>query len=66
MSYGNTRQRAPFDAEIGTAVAASDQELRVAFASLARRAQAEGAVPASIDPDATGGAVLAFLQGMAS
>jgi len=59
-------ERAPFDAEIGMAVAASDQELRAAFASLVRRAQAEAEVPASIDPDATAWAVLAFMQGMAS
>ncbi len=59
-------ERAPFDAEIGKAVAASDQELRVAFASLVRRAQAEAEVPAAVDPDATAWAVLAFMQGMAS
>lgn len=59
-------ERAPFDAEIGKAVAASDQELRIAFASLVRRAQAEAEVPASVDPDATAWAVLAFMQGMAS
>lgn len=59
-------ERAPFDADIAKAVAASDRELRAAFASLVRRAQAETELPASLDPDATAWALLAFMQGMAS
>lgn len=59
-------ERAAFDPALAAAVAASDQELRGAFAGLVRRAQAEGEVAASVDPDAAAWAVLAFMQGMAS
>ena len=59
-------ERAAFDPAIATAMAASDRELRAAIAGLVRRAQGEGEVEPSVDPDAAAWAVLAFMQGMSS
>lgn len=58
--------RAAFDPVIGAAITASDEELGAGIAQLVVRAQAEGAVPATVDPAAAGWAVLSFMQGMAS
>ena len=57
-------ERAAFDPAIAAAVAASDHELRMTFAGMVRRAQAEGELAAAVDPDATAWAVRAFIQGM--
>lgn len=59
-------ERAAFDPVIADAVASSDRELRAAIAGLVNRARAEGEVPGSVDADAVGWGVLAFMQGMAS
>ena len=59
-------ERAAYDHAIGEAIAASDRELREAFARLVRRAQAEGEVAVSIDPDVAAWGVLALMQGSAS
>jgi AcrR family transcriptional regulator len=58
-------ERAAFDPEIAAVVAASDHELRAALAKMIRKAQAEGEVRASVDPDAAAWAARAFIQGMA-
>lgn len=55
--------RAAFDPQIGRVIAASDAELRSLLAALVRRAQGEGEVSASIDPDAVAWAYLALAQG---
>lgn len=59
-------ERAAFDPEIAAAVAASDHELRSALADMMRKAQVNGQLPASVDPDAVAWAARAFIQGMAS
>ena len=59
-------ERAAFDPEIAVAVATSDHELREALAEMIRRAQADGRLPASVDPDAAAWAARAVVKGMAT
>ena len=59
-------ERAAFDPDIAAAIATSDDEMRTGLAQLVQRAQSEGEVDESVDPDAAAAALLALMQGMAT
>lgn len=59
-------QQALVDPDIAAAIAASDAQVRGLLASLVQRAQHEGELPASTDPEATAWVVLAIAQGLAA
>jgi AcrR family transcriptional regulator len=59
-------ERAGLDPAVSEAISGSDGELRGLLAGLIRKGQAEGEVPASVDPPIAAWAVLALAQGLAA
>jgi hypothetical protein len=58
--------RAAFDESIGRVIAEGDEGIRGLVASLVRRAQSEGEVPAALNPDHVAWAFLALATGAAN
>lgn len=58
--------RAAFDESIGRVIAEGDEGIRGLVASLVRRAQSEGEVPARLNPDHVAWAFLALATGAAT
>jgi hypothetical protein len=58
--------RAAFDEAIGRVIAEGDEGIRSLVASLVRRAQSEGEVPAGLNPDHVAWAFLALATGAAT